>query len=126
MSTDELDILPKDGRTGRRPGETVVLSAMWALGRKPKAVEARLFWFTQGRGIEDIMVVATQAVPSPAEAGEQEFTFTLPEAPYSCAGQLVSIKWAVELVADGEAARWEFMLGPEGREIALDSGGGTV
>jgi len=124
MSADELDLFPQDERTGRRPGETVELSGMWALGHRPKAVEARLLWFTRGRGIEDIVVVASQAVPSPAEAGEQVFKFTLPEGPYSCSGRLVSIKWAVELVADAEAARWEFTLGPDGREIALGSGGG--
>ena len=53
--------------------------------------------------------------------GEQRVKFTLPAAPYSFSGKLISLIWAVELVADdSDSARWEFVLGPDGAEILLD------
>ena len=119
MSTNDLSLTPVDGRTSRKPGETVEFSALWALEKKPASVEARLFWFTRGKGTEDVGLIATQAVPSPELAGEQVFRFTLPDAPYSFSGKLISLLWAVELVAGDQVMRCEFVLAPEGREIAL-------
>jgi hypothetical protein len=78
-----------------------------------------LFWFTQGKGTEDVGVVAKEIVPSPGADGTHRVRFTLPEAPYSFSGRLISLIWAVELVADDAAARWEFVLAPDGREIVL-------
>ena len=119
-TTDELDIFPADNRTGCEPGATVELSAMWALRKPPRSLEARLFWFTPGKGTEDVEVVATQAVETPAAAGEHVFRFTLPEAPWSFSGKLISLLWAVEFVADDRSARWEFAHGPGGREVRLN------
>jgi hypothetical protein len=118
-ATDELDIFPNDNRTERQPGETVDLSAMWALKKAPRVLEARLFWFTRGKGTEDVEVVATERVAAPASAGEQVFRFTLPEGPWSFSGRLISLLWAIELVADDKSARWDFTLAPGGREIRL-------
>lgn len=118
-ATDELDIFPTDNRAERQPGETVELSAMWALKKAPRTLEARLFWFTRGKGTEDVEVVATQPVTTPAIAGEHVFRFTLPEGPWSFSGKLISLLWAVELVADDTSARWEFTLAPGGHEIRL-------
>ena len=49
--------------------------------------------------------------------------FVLPPAPYSFSGKLISLIWAVEVVAEGikEASRLEFTLSPDGREITLSS-----
>jgi hypothetical protein len=119
MSANELSLTPADGRTQRRPGESVDFSALWALQKKPGSVVARLFWFTRGKGTEDVGVIATQTVPAPASAGEHVFRFTLPAAPCSFSGKLVSLLWAVELIAGDEVARCEFVLAPHGREIVL-------
>jgi hypothetical protein len=121
MNTNEISLTPVDNRKGRRPGEHVEFSALWALEKKPTTVEARLFWFTRGKGTEDVGVIATQAVPSADSAGEHLFRFTLPEAPYSFSGKLISLLWAVELVASDDVVRCEFDLAPEGREIVLTS-----
>jgi hypothetical protein len=121
MSTDELSMSPSDNRPNRRPGETVEFSALWALQKPPAAVEARLFWFTRGKGTEDVGIVATERVSAPGSAGEHAFLFTLPESPYSFSGRLISLLWAVELVADKSVARCEFTLAPDGREIVLPS-----
>jgi hypothetical protein len=119
MSANELSISPADNRTDRRPGETVEFSALWALQKKPSAVEARLFWFTRGKGTEDVGIVARLQVPAPEAAGEYRFRFTLPDSPYSFSGRLISLLWAVELLAGDEVARCEFTLAPDGREIVL-------
>jgi hypothetical protein len=118
-AADELDIFPNDNRAERRPGETVELSAMWALGKAPRVLEARLFWFTRGKGTEDLEVVATEQVAIPTIAGERVFRFTLPAGPWSFSGKLISLLWAVELVADDKSARWDFTLAPDGCEIRL-------
>lgn len=116
--SEPLTIVPTSGDTSRKPREVLELLAEWSLPSTPQSLEARLFWFTRGKGTEDVGVVATERMPAAAH-GRQRVRFTLPEAPYSFSGQLISLIWAVELVADKTAARWEFVLAPEGREIAL-------
>ncbi len=122
MKTDdqELLIFAADERTARRPGETLELSAMWSLPKPPRDLEARLLWYTRSKGTEDVGVEASERVTAPAAAGERTFRFKLPNGPYSFSGQFITLAWAVELVADGRASRWEFTLGPDGREVALD------
>lgn len=126
MSTAELGIFITDGRTGFRPGELLTVSALWALPVAPGTLEARLFWYTRGKGTEDVGVVAVETIAGAEAAGERSVTFTLPMQPWSFSGKLVSLLWAVELVAEpgGQAARAEFTLSPDGREILLHGGGG--
>ena len=119
MSVEPLTIAPTNGNSSRTPRGVLELLARWSLPSTPRSLEARLFWFTRGKGTEDVGVVATEHVPAPGAHGEHRVRFTLPEAPYSFSGRLISLIWAVELVADNTAARWEFVLAPEGREILL-------
>jgi hypothetical protein len=118
---DQIAIFLAGDRSAFRPGETLKVSALWALGAAPASLEARLFWRTTGKGTEDLVIVAQQEVATPAAAGEGSFEFTLPEAPWSFSGKLISLLWAVELVAepDGQSARCEFVLGPHAKEILL-------
>ena len=51
---NELKILMRDERRNFRPGETVEGVAGWRLDKPPKMVELRLFWFTRGKGTEDV------------------------------------------------------------------------
>jgi len=117
--TEPLTIAPTSGGSSRKPRDLVELLVRWSLPSAPKSLEARLFWFTRGKGTEDVGIVATERVPDPTAQGRHRVRFTLPEAPYSFSGKLISLVWAVELVADKTAARWEFVLAPEGREILL-------
>src|SRR5688500_6445698 len=89
-------------RTGFAPGERVEGLASWELEEAPEELEVRLFWHTSGRGDEDQDMVAVEKVPSPAASGWVRFSFELPPGPYSFSGQLVSLGWAVELVAPRE------------------------
>jgi hypothetical protein len=109
------------GKTAFRPGETLAGSASWNLDKEPHAVEIRLFWYTEGRGTQDVGLVEKARFEQPLMSERRDFRFTLPGQPYSVSGKLVSVRWAVEVVAEpsGEAQRLEFTLGPAGKEILL-------
>ena len=121
MTNAELGLFTAQDRTAFKPGEVLELSVLWALPTKPASLEVRLFWFTRGKGTEDVGVVATETIPAVALAGEAKVQFTLPAAPYSFSGRLISLVWAVELVAEpgSSATRFEFTLSPTGSELVL-------
>jgi hypothetical protein len=126
MSTTDLGIFIAGGRTAFQPGDTLEVSALWALAGAPEQLEARLFWYTRGKGTEDVGVVSVQRVENPPAAGERAWRFKLPAQPWSFSGKLISLVWAVELVVEpgARSARAEFTLSPDGQEILLhgDSG----
>lgn len=107
-------------RAAHRPGEELRGEATWHLAAAPESLSLRLFWYTQGKGTQDVEVAETLEIEPSAE-GSREFRFLLPEGPYSFSGTLISLVWAVELVAEpgGEAARAEIVVSPTGREIRI-------
>jgi len=117
----ELKILLRDECTNYRPGETIEGVAGWRLEKPPKSVELRLFWFTRGKGTEDVGIVNQTSFPEPQLEEGRKFSFTLPPEPWSFSGQLVSLIWALELVAEpGEqSTRVELVVSPSGQEIQL-------
>ena len=115
-----LRIEPSSGGTERRPGDALELMASWSLAEPPASLEVRLFWFTQGKGTPDVGVVETQPVEITGARGDRRVRFKLPDTPYSFSGTLITLTWAVELVADDAlTARWEFVMAPEKREVQL-------
>jgi hypothetical protein len=120
----EVKIGIREEQTAFRPGEMLEGGAGWRLDQPPRTVEARLFWYTRGKGTEDVELIASQVFDQPRQQDARRFEFRLPEAPYSFSGKLISLIWAVELVAQpsGEAARVEFVLSPTGEEILLQGG----
>ena len=118
---NDLRIEPSSGGTERRPGDTLELMASWSLAEPPASLEVRLFWFTQGKGTPDVGVVETQPVEITGAQGDRRVRFKLPATPYSFSGTLITLAWAVELIAnDDQVARWEFVMAPEGREVRLE------
>jgi len=107
------------------PGEEVAGKVFWILDKpeKEKAVELRLFWYTQGKGTQDVVLADRARFDEPERRGEREFRFKLPEAPYSFSGKLISLVWALELVAlrSNETERLEITVSPTGDEVALGS-----
>lgn len=110
------------------PGDVLTGVAAWHFPKAPRDVEVRLVWSTRGKGTQDAAIVAVEKVERPEAAGRHEFQFQLPEEPPSFSGKLISLVWAVELVAKGvsEAPRAEFVLSPTGREILLGQPGTTA
>lgn len=121
----ELKIGIRDDRKAFRPGERLQGGVGWKLDAPPQSVEARLFWYTKGKGVEDVEVVATVPFDRPGREDARPFEFQLPEGPYSFSGKLISLIWAVELVVQpsGKATRAEFVMSPGGREILLHGAG---
>jgi len=119
-----LQIETEGGKMEYLPGETVSGSVRWELNEPVEALEVRLFWYTRGKGTQDVAVEATQRILSPALQGAESFGFALPEAPYSFSGKLISVLWAVEIVTlpAAEAERVEFVMSPTGKEILLPEG----
>lgn len=103
-----------------QPGGEIAGAAQWSLKHAPKSVEVRLLWHTRGRGIEDVAVAATVQFESPLQDDTRPFTITAPEAPYSFTGSLVTLEWALELVAlpSKENARIDIVIAPGG--VAID------
>jgi len=104
-----------------KPGETIQGQVVWVLEKNPKQVFLRLFWYTKGKGTEDIEVIDEITFDSPLQQEHRPFEISLPQSPYSFSGQLVSLIWALELVTDSpdEAIQKEIVLSPYGHEIDL-------
>lgn len=103
------------------PGDVVTGKVAWDLPHPPKSIDLVLFWYTTGKGIRDVGEVAQEKVASSLRQGEHSFSFTLPQAPYSFSGKLITLTWAVEAVVHPgkEDARVEFVLSPTGEEVRL-------
>lgn len=119
--SDQL-IRLSSGRTAYRPGDTVSGSVRWDLNEARKRLALRLFWYTAGRGTVDVGVVDEWVLDAPDLRGEQTFDLRLPElGPVSCAGHLVSVLWALELVAEpgGAIERLELTVGAQGQAMTV-------
>jgi hypothetical protein len=103
------------------PGEEIAGGVQWQLKKPPQSVQVRLLWHTSGRGYQDVGVAATVQFDDPQQDDTRSFKFTAPEAPYSYRGPLITLGWAVELVAlpHNESAREELVIAPEGKTVEM-------
>lgn len=107
-------------RKDLRPFETVAGRVSWSLDKEPRGLELRLFWFTRGYGSEESKTLASLPLGDAAR-GERDFSFELPDQPWSVKGRMVTIIWALEVVAEksGGLALEEIVVAPERRVIEL-------
>ena len=119
----ELTIATSEDRTAYQPGEEVMGDVHWKLDKPEGVLELRLFWFTRGKGVEDAGVVETVRFDRPQQEETRTFRFRLPDSPYSFSGKLISLVWALELVAEPakDVHRLEITMAPGGKEIQLGS-----
>lgn len=117
----ELKIGLREDRTRFRPGDELVGAAGWQVAAAPRSAEIRLFWFTRGKGTEDVQVIDVVRLENPQAEEARQFRFKLPASPYSFSGKLISLIWAIELVLkpSKESRRIEFSMSPDGGEIIL-------
>lgn len=118
----KLEIVPHDLKFDYRPGETVAGVVSWELDGVPSSAELRLFWYTEGKGTQDLLVVASQSFANPARQDRREFGLRVPpEGPLSFSGSFISLTWALELLLepDSMAQRLELLISNDGREIRL-------
>lgn len=79
------------------PGGTINGKVLWALEKPPGEMLLSLGWWTEGRGSRDARIVEETSWSDPPLAGEDTFAFKVPASPYSFNGQLISLKWGLEL-----------------------------
>jgi hypothetical protein len=118
---ERMQVETRDGATAFAPGEVVEGTVSWQLEKPAQSVELRLFWYTQGKGDQDVGVVSTVPFPEPALQDRRSFRISLPLGPYSFSGKLISLLWALEVVAEpgSRAGRLEITVSPTRREILL-------
>ena len=103
------------------PGSTVDGELLWTLDRPPEEITLTLGWWTEGRGTRDSRIEATHNVRTMETAGKESFSLVLPPSPYSFAGTLIVLKWALEArVRKGKATVVEpVIVSPSGKEVRL-------
>ena len=116
----DLRIELADDRRAFKPGESLAGRVSWTVDGVTSA-ELRLFWFTRGKGTEDVGLVDTAAFPNPQTTDRRTFQFALPDAPYSFSGKLISIVWAIELILEPgpSVERREIVMSPSGQEVVV-------
>jgi hypothetical protein len=117
----ELTLQLVAGRRTFHPGEELRGEAAWQVPRAPAAVEVRLCWFTGGLVTPEARCVERVRFDLPAASERRQFSFRLPEAPYSFQGALAALAWAVELIVlpSRSCTRVVFTMGPEGDALSL-------
>lgn len=116
----ELSIEMDGGRTTFLPGEPISGQVSWSYVDAPKSIDIRLFWYTEGRGRQDVVLENELEIDDPSRTGSQTFSFEAPAEPYSFSGQLISILWAIEAVGNkGFTERVELVIGPDGQEVRV-------
>ncbi len=105
------------------PGESVDGEVIWNFPAGAQRLNLRLYHRTEGKGTQDVIVVAEQHVERPTGHVHHPFSFKLPAGPYSFSGKLVSLTWGIEVVEEpgGDARGEGFILSPSGEEVRLPS-----
>jgi len=118
---DQLSIVLNEDKAAFAPRETIRGTVRWSLDVGVRHLELSLFWYTAGKGTRDMGVVETVRFDEPGAIGWKDFSFALPDGPYSFSGKLISLLWAIELTCSpgSETVRREITLSPTGREILL-------
>ena len=121
-----LEVSTQGRRLAFHPGEELRGTASWSLDAPPTKVELRLFWRTEGKGSQDVGVVETLSFDGAGADDRREFRLRLPNGPYSFSGKLISLIWALELVAEpgADSGRQDITLSPTGRELVIAAAGG--
>jgi hypothetical protein len=117
----ELSIDLTEQKTEFRPAEEIHGTIRWNLQDNPESIEVSLFWRTEGKGAQDVGVIETKKFDNPGSLAQKEFKFKIPPQPYSFAGKLISIIWAIEAAAypTEETTRQQITVSSTGQEVLL-------
>jgi len=123
MSTLRIDL---GAPRAFKPGETIDGRVSWQVDAAPQSAELRLFWYTRGKGTQDVGNVGSVPFATPQTNDSRSFTLALPRDPYSFSGKLVSIVWALELIVEpgSNVERQEFVMSPTGAEVVVGESAG--
>lgn len=106
-----------------KPGGELTGHCEWFFEKEVQEIELHLLWHTEGKGDEDVEVVERKTLSNISNTGREQFSFKLPDSPYSFSGQLISLVWGIEaVVKPGKTSELvEFVLSPTGEEIRLEA-----
>jgi hypothetical protein len=108
-----------------QPGSSIVGEVRWrGLDADVEALDLRLFWYTEGKGTQDVGLATSRRIARPGSSGSRRFALAVPEGPYSFSGRLITLAWALELVAlpGRESVREDLLIGPRPVEVDLRRG----
>ena len=107
------------------PGQVIDGTVGWQMEDPPKRAMLRLFWYTEGRGTQDVGIAEELELPSGRPTCQGTFRFTIPDAPYSFQGRLITLKWAIELVLNKgkQVERLDLIVSPWVEQVKLQSVG---
>jgi hypothetical protein len=116
-----LELSLEHGRTVFEPGARLSGIAAWSARAAPSGMELRLGWVAQGPGGRDLKIVETIPLREPLAVERRPFILTLPSAPYSFRGGLISLTWTLDLVAQpgDDKARIALTIAPGRQAIDL-------
>ena len=101
----------RDGLTHYLPGEEVAFSVEIIPEEDVsfRSLTVGIAWHTEGKGDRDEEIVQSSVMKDGVLTGgvplSDNFSFTLPDRPWSYAGELVNIIWAVKIAIDIPKAR---------------------
>ena len=92
----------------------------WNLEKPPKKIDLTLFWKTSGRGDPDGDCIIGLKLQKKA-SGEKEFTFKVPNSPYSFSGKLISLQWHLRFktISPTLTITKNIIISPTEKEIIL-------
>lgn len=101
------------------PGQPITGTVAWDLSQGPDEITVRLIWQTSGKGTQDVGVAHELNWVAGSLREERDFSFPGIEGPYSFSGELITVGWLVEIVAEpgGEHAEQTLMMSPTGEEV---------
>ncbi|MCC6219862.1 MAG: hypothetical protein IT291_01320 [Deltaproteobacteria bacterium] len=116
-----LEIFLTEDKREFKPGENITGKTSWSFTEDPEELHIRLFWYTEGKGSQDVCIVSDETFTKPGQSGERPFSIQTPIGPYSFSGKLISLIWAIEVIAEPDLGteRLEISISPNGKEIAL-------
>ena len=105
-----------------QPGDEINGIIRWNLKKPPKKINLTLFWKTSGRGDPDGDIIIEEKLPQKA-SGEKEFSFNIPNSPYSFKGKLISLHWKLRFksISPTLTVNKDLIISPTGEEIKLGS-----
>ncbi len=120
---EKLSIVLNEDKAAFAPRETIRGTVRCSLDAGIRHLVLSLFWYTAGKGTRDVGVIETRQFDEPGAVGWKDFSFTLPDGPYSFSGKLISLIWALELTCSpgSDTVRREITVSPTGQEIILDA-----
>ena len=118
METHLLIDVPKNTF---QPTEIICGKILWAVPQPPKEVILTLGWATQGRGTVDEEIESELTWVTSELAGEEPFEFQLPASPYSFSGQLISLRWFLQLSTrkGKHMTDFDIVVSPNGAPVDL-------